>query len=559
MKLLPADEVLALLHARRINDMAELTKKAAWTVMVYLAGDNNLTDASVYAMTEMKRVPPGGGVHIITQFDPKDDYLRTHRYEIGKTDRPGTGTTSPLSVDIFDTSENGSFESESKVAKGHERVRKAARAKGREAALAEALRVAPAETQKVLAELSRLGVAQSNWPLKGELDTRFIEDENRNIRPNETDTGSPVTLYNFLSLCVEQFPADHYMVILCGHGSGTAMDFLLRDDSPASSLTMRELKEAFQQLSSEIGGRKIDILGFDTCLMSMAEVAFELHGLVDFMVSSESYSPLSGWPYQQIMGNLKKMVAEAIQDPSLEPGIARQLATNVVEEYVNFYADYSLGGLSVDQAALNVGEAAALRELVDLFADAMRAELEKDDNQPFKDNIILAHWKAQSFNGELFVDLVDFCNCLLERHKTGKVFELGSKLIGFVHDRFVVKSCYSGPVYQYSHGVSIYFPWSRVDFEYQNLDFVDPEGKKGWVGFLDAYTNLTRREPRGATTVFFNKNRKVAARPFRQTQGKGPEGNAVHSMRNPPVVAEPEACIKARDDLRRGLMSVLGI
>ncbi len=536
----------------------ETTKeKAAWTVMVYLAGDNNLTDASVYAMTEMKKVAPGGGVNIITQFDPKDDYLQTHRYEIGRTDRPGT----PLSADIFDSSDNGGFKLESKVARGHQRVRRAAREKARQAALEEAIRAAAAETQKVLAELNRAGVSQSNWPLNGELKTLLLEEETRNIRPNETDTGSPVTLYNFMSACVELFPADHYMVILCGHGSGTAMDFLLKDDSPAGSLTMSELKEAFEQLSTEIGGRPIDILGFDTCLMSMAEVAFELRGLVNYMVSSESYSPLSGWPYQPIMSNLKSMVAAAIQDPTLEPGLARSVATNIVEEYVNFYADYSLGGLSVDQAALNVGEAAALQELINLFADAMTAELQTEDPL-FKDNIILAHWTAQSYNGELFVDLVDFCNCLLERHKTGKVAELGSKLVGFIKDSFVVKSCYSGPSHQYSHGVSIYFPWSRVDFEYQNLDFVDPQAKKGWIRFLEVYTNLTRREPRVKTPEFLMKNRDVAARPFRQTQGKGPEGqNTVYSMRNPPVVAAPDECInsEAREDLKRGLMAVLGI
>ena len=39
----------------------------------------------------------------------------------------------------------------------------------------------------------------------------------------------------------------------------------------------------------------------DVCLMSMVEVCYELNGFVDYLVSSESYSPTAGWPYRQIL------------------------------------------------------------------------------------------------------------------------------------------------------------------------------------------------------------------------------------------------------------------
>jgi hypothetical protein len=535
-------------------------EKAAWTVMVYLAGDNNLTDASVFAMTELKRVTPGGNVNIITQFDPMDDYLPTHRYQIGKNDTPDR--IRPLSDDIIDTSETTGFRRESAFARGHDRVRRDARERGRQASVAEAGRLAAEEGLRVAAELAQLrGGAPPIALQSAELNTLFIEPEKRTIRPNETDTGSPITLYNFMSLCVQEFPADHFMVVLSGHGAGLATDFLLRDDSPAGSLTIGELQGAFKQLSVELGNQPIDILGLDTCLMSMAEVAYELRGLVKVMVSSESYSPVSGWPYRQIISNLKDLVEQSLIDTTLQDGLEQRLATNIVEEYVNFYADYALGGLSVDQAALNVGEADTLRDRVDRFANAMTEELEKDQPE-FVDKIVMAHWEAQSYNGELFVDLIDFCDCLLKRQTTGTVFETGLELKSFLEEQFVLKSCYSGPVYQYSHGVSIYFPWSRVDDEYRNLDFIDSRARSGWGKFLKVYTNLTRRAPRdtSSTNAFFRKNREVDTRQYRNTQGRGPEGqNRITSMRNPPVYAEPEACIRERDNLREGLMSLLGL
>src|SRR5678816_2904037 len=56
--------------------------KAAWTVMVYLAGDNNLTTECMFALAEMKLADFGEQINVIAQFDPSDPYLPTHRYHI---------------------------------------------------------------------------------------------------------------------------------------------------------------------------------------------------------------------------------------------------------------------------------------------------------------------------------------------------------------------------------------------------------------------------------------------------------------------------------------------
>jgi hypothetical protein len=67
----------------------------------------------------------------------------------------------------------------------------------------------------------------------------------------------------------------------------------------------------------------------------------------------------------------------------------------------------------------------------------------------------------------------------------------------FIAEKFVLKSCYSGAAYQYSYGVSIYFPWSQISSRYENLDFVKDSSTRGWLQFLKTYTELTRRRPRG--------------------------------------------------------------
>ena len=47
-----------------------MAKTAAWTVMVYLAGDNNLTTERMFALTEMKQAAVGNHLNVIAQFDP---------------------------------------------------------------------------------------------------------------------------------------------------------------------------------------------------------------------------------------------------------------------------------------------------------------------------------------------------------------------------------------------------------------------------------------------------------------------------------------------------------
>ena len=92
------------------------------------------------------------------------------------------------------------------------------------------------------------------------------------------------TLFNFISWTKEHYRAEHYMVVLAGHGAGTEEDFLLKDDSPRNSLSIPALREVFEEVKKYLK-INIDILGMDVCLMSMVEICYELNGLVEYLVS----------------------------------------------------------------------------------------------------------------------------------------------------------------------------------------------------------------------------------------------------------------------------------
>jgi len=119
-----------------------------------------------------------------------------------------------------------------------------------------------------------------------------------------------VTIYNFMSFCVQKFPAKHYMVVLSGHGGGTEPDFLMK--TKAHSVPSRSGVETSLRGYTGRPKRSEDRYSrFDSCLMSMAEVCYELKGLVDIAVGSEGYSPASGWPYCEMLERLAREADDA--------------------------------------------------------------------------------------------------------------------------------------------------------------------------------------------------------------------------------------------------------
>jgi len=372
------------------------------------------------------------------------------------------------------------------------------------------------------------------------------DDEDERQRRFEIDTGNPETLLDFLCTAIDKNDADHFMLVLSGHGAATSEGFFLKDEerpllSIPSSFPVPALRRVFQsdRLKDALGDRKIDILGFDACMMSVGEVCYQLRDLevLNLVVGSEGFSLNSGWPLRSILEHMRGF--------QLNPD---QLAEFIVKAYVEFYGDYHLGGLSVDQAAVDLSQICHLRDEVDRLAQSMIYEIRResgdhDDNlyyreggKPFQDALLLAHWAAQSYNGEQCVDLYDFCDLLEERvphHESDEsVWKCCRRIKNFLTqgpDKLIRKCCYVGAAFQFSHGLSIYFPWAYYDLapSYRELDFAK---HSKWREFLKIYLKATRRRPREGKDIH------VTEKAFRSTppSSKGPSGK-VFSMRNPPT------------------------
>jgi len=495
----------------------------AWTIMVYLAGDNNLADECVYALTEMKAANPDSRIQVVAQFDPMGRGKQTQRFVLNRLLDENDEEPKGLAAEKHDE----------KLDEGRKDRRK----------IKEDRVDIPAERTVPFPDPRR----PMRPPVEGATDEE-----------GETDSGDPKVLFDFITWTVVNHPADRYMVVLSGHGSGPNEQVFLRDDSSNGSLTIKELGKVFNTVKNELKDKRgepleIDIVGIDSCLMSMAEVCHELSGSVKYMISSESYAPRAGWPYGRVLERLSGLLTDG-------KASAEDLAAKVVEEHVDFYLDYAdANGLSVDISMMDVRRAGELVTAVNALATKLKDILLEDKGgADFLDQIVLAHWEAQSYNGELYVDLCDFCECLKARYRPDlvklmvpdqrtpdqvnadiqlrqDVGKLCTDVINLITKALVMKSCYTGATLQYSNGVSIYFPWAEVEPDYKasELSFLE---HSGWREFLEAYVTKTRRHPRGfkpqpdaAFPIALEEVRKTP------TEGKGPANVPIRSMRNPPI------------------------
>ena len=338
------------------------------------------------------------------------------------------------------------------------------------------------------------------------------------------------------------------ILVLSGHGSGAASDFL-NDETPASALSVPRLGRILEKTS-------IEILGLDSCQMSTVEVGYEVRSSVSYLVASEGPVLNTGWPYRQVLARIAENAASSSE------AVARAVAGS----YIRHYRDYEIAGVSTDVAVCDLAKIGLVAEAVSELSRAMTAplselagdgleeafelgELSSTDSasktteaRAFRDAIVLAHWSAQSYKCDRYTDLHDFARQLL-RFSAGRsgpgmdeVRKAGRRVLDAV-EAAVVSSGTTGAELQHSHGLSIYFPWSFRDFfpEYRNLRFAE---QTGWAKFLEVYLRSTQRMRR-----FQSANLKAANLPAlpRRTPEPGPD---------PPATKDVEA--GTRKDVEAG-------
>ncbi len=124
--------------------------------------------------------------------------------------------------------------------------------------------------------------------------------------PEERGAGRADTFTDYIAAVARQCPAEHYLLLIWGHGEGPIGFFsdahggdLL--PTPDKTLSLPELAGVLEFAASAEGfGQKIDILLGKSCSLATIEAAFELKDGVGLMVCSQAIVPLRAWNYDEI-------------------------------------------------------------------------------------------------------------------------------------------------------------------------------------------------------------------------------------------------------------------
>lgn len=324
------------------------------------------------------------------------------------------------------------------------------------------------EAQRV-GSSSRVAVFAEHDPVQPSLPTRRGQ-----IFPGRWDSheigitdGDAQTIIEFIEDAKLKFPAARRMLILWDHGNGwqNAQVF----GTVADATTQLRLLDVRRIVAEQ---QDIEILCFDSCLMSMIEIAYELREKVKYIIASENVVPAdSGWPYEAI---LRGLTAEPQRD-----------AEDIISAIVHgFSGSYNGSNEPITLSALKVDQTKWAVEKIDELACALIDGCSDGSRQ----KVLFARRYCQSFGNPDYIDLVSFCT-ELEKLFPG-THDITKKAVDVreaVGKMVVTSTCGVTPSIRGAHGLSIYYPDRPMSPLYHKLAFAKTSTCR-WAAFLHMVT-----------------------------------------------------------------------
>lgn len=407
-----------------------MSPNAKWTFMVYMAGDNSLSDAGDTDLAEMRKVGSTADANVIVQFDNAGTE-GTRRFRVQKGG-------------------NDLLESLGKTDSGDPKVLLAF--------VEWALGKYPADRYALILwnhgggwEPSEMDRIARSVKARGYSDRESIE---RSATPLRRAFFRP-TLETIFNLTSPQERA------ICS------------DDGSGHSLDTVELGNVLADIKKMLNGKKLDMLGMDACLMSNLEVAYQAKPYVGYVVASEESEPNEGWPYEAV---LSKLVA----NPAISTA---DFASHIVHAYVKSYIDMHYTG-DVTQSAFDLAQAAALTTSLDHLADALIARLPAAANQIWK-----AQRRTKRFWHNTLADITNFGEEMKKATRNAAIRGAADEIRVALQSgagKFVLAESHNGSGVTRCGGATIYLPSALTGISRYYADLAYAKDHR-WLAMLQAY------------------------------------------------------------------------
>ena len=224
------------------TEIHEAPENADWTILVYLAGDNNLEESAIIDLNEMEQVGSTSTVNIVVELDRSDRFYTGH-----------DNWTGAKRFYVLKDTVSGEVDSD--------------------------------YSDIISIEMDSLGRVDT-----GNADT-LSDFVNWGIETFPSDKVAVVLWNHGWSWSLQS--------------TSSASKGIMSDDSTGNDVSVaRGEFEGFLQSIVEQNGSTIDILGLDACIMQAWEVATVSEPYVELLVASQDYVNWDGWAYDKFLAEL---------------------------------------------------------------------------------------------------------------------------------------------------------------------------------------------------------------------------------------------------------------
>jgi len=273
------------------------------------------------------------------------------------------------------------------------------------------------------------------------------------------DMAASATLADFITWGVTTYPGERTMLVLWDHGgawTGFGVDY-----SAGAMMGLNQIAAGVTQGLAGAGLARLDVLGFDACLMASVEVAEALKGKASYLLASEEVEPGHGWDYRAFGGG-GALDPVALSKKVIDGYMVQATAENTVASVTLSLVDLSkLGPIESALAGLAAAypSGAAVAPLLPAIAQGRNAAHAYGANPD----------PARAFHSLDVADLVDNLTGV-----TGAAALKAAALGAVIYQR-------TGQAQVASRGLAIYFPPGPASYkaEYDALP-----GMGAWRTFL---------------------------------------------------------------------------
>jgi hypothetical protein len=399
-------------------------RQAEWTIMIYLNGDNDLSEEAITDFEEMAKVTYSSKVNVVVQMDLIDgddtdaSWDETRRFFMRKGLKPTRSCSLP------------GFNEEANM--------------GSLTTLAEfviwAMKAFPAKRNALI-----IWDHGDGWRF---LDSNFASLSRRALATQRRRAvAAAEDLLSRRSLTKEALNS----LRLVQNPLGTQYRAVSEDFTNESDrLFVREIQDALEFLVK--GRANLDLIGFDACLMQMIETAYALRRVANVVVGSEELEPDTGWDYGHWLQPL-------VNNPGMN---AAALGKLLVHSYRETY-EKTNPATTLSAANISRGNVERLAAAVSSLAQELIVNIDSDLDY-IKDarRRSSKYAPARNYHG---VDLHRVA-LLLATSRADPTLRARARDVQLLVEQMVI-ACYAGSERQGdfgSYGLAIYFPESETAF-----------------------------------------------------------------------------------------------